>query len=397
LARHRTLRRIGLLFGGLLALAVVFVAAGLKVAGVNLPWSAARLIGLAEADAAELEGRLRPVAGWQVGLYAEGLGRPRLMVLTGAGDILVSIAGSGNVLKVLADANGDGRADQVQPFLDGLDRPHGLALHGGWLYVAEESTIRRIRFDGATGATSGALETVLAGLPRGDGHWTRTIAFGPDGKLYATAGSSCNVCIETNPWRAAMLRMDADGADPEVFASGLRNTVGFDWQPVTGDLYGVDNGRDLLGDDRPPDELNRLREGGFYGWPYFWGDNRPDPQYGARPEAAGMDPIAPAHKFAAHVAPLSIRFLRHQLDPAWNGTALVAQHGSWNRSSKIGYRVVALRWHDGGSIEQETFLDGFRDGETVFGRPVDVLEAPNGTLYVSDDFAGAIWRMTPAK
>lgn len=234
---------------------------------------------------------------------------------------------------------------------------------------------------------------MLKGLPAGGGHWTRTIKKGPDGWLYVAAGSSCNVCIERHRFRAAMIRF-RPGGKPELFATGLRNTVGFDWQPATGALYGVDNGRDWLGDDFPPDELNRIEKGKFYGWPLFNGDNVPDPDFGTRADAATADPVPPAYAFNAHVAPLSIVFLEHARTSAYDGAALVAQHGSWNRSTKIGYRVVSLHWAGDGTITLKPFIEGFERKGRVSGRPVDVIEAEDGTIYVSDDFAGAVYRVT---
>jgi mono/diheme cytochrome c family protein len=216
---------------------------------------------------------------------------------------------------------------------------------------------------------------------------------GPDGALYVAAGSSCNVCIETTP-RAAMLRIEPATGAVTSHAEGLRNTVGFDWQPGSGDLYGVDNGRDLLGDDYPPDELNRIVADGFYGWPFWHADNRPDPEFGAHPSAAGRMPIAPAHAFGAHVAALSINFFHpERAPPGFERAALVAQHGSWNRSELSGYRVSSLHWDVEGAITERDFLVGFaRDGK-VSGRPVDALPGPDGAVYVSDDYAGAIYRL----
>ena len=204
-------------------------------------------------------------------------------------------------------------------------------------------------------------------------------------------GSSCNACIEDHPWRAAILRFK-EGATPEIFASGLRNTVGFDWQPETGALFGVDNGRDHLGDDVPDDEVNRIMVGQHYGWPYVHGAEVRDPGlYAELPP--GHSPVPQFHGLGGHVAPLSIRFLRNQADPALNGTALVAEHGSWNRREKAGYRIVRLVF-DGDSVREEVFLGGCEVNGEVICRPVDILEAPDGRLYVSDDYAGAVYTIT---
>jgi mono/diheme cytochrome c family protein len=194
-----------------------------------------------------------------------------------------------------------------------------------------------------------------------------------------------------------MLRFARDGSTPQVFARGLRNSVGFDWQPGTGDLYATDNGRDLLGDDEPPCELNRVVEGGDYGWPVANGNRRLDPDFGAGSEARAAASLPPAHPFGAHNAPLGIVFLRSQQQrAAYRGRALVALHGSWNRTRKDGYKVVSLSWTDDGSIREADFLTGFLSDEDVIGRPVDVAEAADGTIFVSDDYAGAIYRVAPA-
>ena len=235
-------------------------------------------------------------------------------------------------------------------------------------------------------------ERVVDGLPSGGNHWSRTVRFGPDGWMYVSVGSSCNVCVESDERRAAMLRFRPDGSDPQIFATGLRNSVGFDWRPGTDDLYATDNGRDLLGDDFPPCELNLVRSGGFYGWPVANGDRVPDPDLGKGQEERIAKSIPPAHAFGAHVAPLGIVFLRHpSLPREWRGAALVAQHGSWNRTHKSGYKVVSLHWGENGAIAERDFLVGFEQNENVIGRPVDVAEGADGTIYVSDDYASSIY------
>ena len=277
-----------------------------------------------------------------------------------------------------------------------MNRPHGLDLHDGWLYVAETDAVGRIRFDPASGNTSGAFERVVTGLPGGGNHWTRTVRFGPDGWMYLTVGSSCNVCLEKDARRAAMLRYHPDGSGEEIFATGLRNSVGFDWRPEDGQIYATDNGRDLLGDDFPPCELNRLVPGGFYGWPVASGDRVPDPDFGKGQEARIAASIPPAHGFRAHNAPLGMTFLRGSgVPPEYRGAAIVALHGSWNRTRKDGYKVVSLHWGPGGRIEERDFLTGFLGAtdDDVIGRPVDAAEGPDGSVYVSDDYAGSIYRV----
>ncbi len=212
--------------------------------------------------------------------------------------------------------------------------------------------------------------------------------------MYVSVGSSCNVCEEQDPRRAAILRFQPDGSQAEIYASGLRNTVGFDWHPLTKQLYGVDNGRDFLGDDVPPCELNLIEAGKFYGWPYAYGDKMPDPDYASKNIELIAQSEAPVYAFDAHTAPLGIRFLRSEsLPETWRGRALVALHGSWNRSEKSGYEVVALTFSEQGEISHQSFIKGFELNNDVIGRPVDIAQGPDGSIYVSDDYTGSIYRV----
>jgi len=338
--------------------------------------------------------RVRAAEGLSVGLFAE-LPRARALRPTPTGDLLASVPREGRVVLLERDADGDGRSDGVRELLSGLNRPHGMDLYEGWLYVAETDAIGRVRFDAAARSVSGPFERVVTGLPGGGNHWTRTIRFGPDGWLYVSVGSSCNVCIEEDPRRAALLRFRPDGSGAETYATGLRNAVGFDWRPDSGELYATDNGRDLLGDDYPPCELGRVVKGGFYGWPHANGDRDPDPDFGEGHEDEIATSIPPAHSFRAHNAPLGIVFLQRPLGARLpRGTAVVALHGSWNRTEKDGYKVVSLQFAPAGKIEERDLLWGFLEGDDVVGRPVDVATGPDGEIYVSDDYAGAVYRIT---
>jgi glucose/arabinose dehydrogenase len=340
-----------------------------------------------------LGSRIRVPEGWRIELFAR-VPNARLLRFSPGGDLLVSVPRRGEVRLLAPDADGDGRSDSSRALVDGLSRPHGLDFHGGWLYVAETDAVGRIAFDPAAGTVSGPFERVVTGLPAGGNHWTRTLRFGPDGRMYVSVGSSCNVCEEDDPRRAALLRFGPDGSGAEIHATGLRNTVGFDWHPGTGELYGTDNGRDLLGDDFPPCELNRIVAGGFYGWPVANGARRPDPDLGAGQEARIAASLPPVHDFRAHNAPLGIHFVRGAAaPPALRGAALVALHGSWNRTRKDGYKVVSLHWGADGRIVERDFVWGFLEDENVIGRPVDVAEGPDGAFYVSDDYGGAVYRV----
>lgn len=342
-----------------------------------------------------LRRRLHLPPGFSIAIYAADLPGVRMLRFTKTGDLLLSQPQAGAVVLLEKDANGDGRADGRHQLLTGLSRPHGLDLRDGWLYVAETYGVVRIRYDAAQRETSGALETVVSGIPGGGNHWSRTLKFGPDGGMYVSVGSSCNVCIEDDPLRATLLRFEPDGTGRQVYAAGLRNTVGFDWRPGTRELYGTDNGRDLLGDDFPPCEFNRIEKGGFYGWPYANGQRIADPDYGQGHEADIQRSIPPVYEFKAHVAPLGLIFLKGgQLPQDYRGAAIVALHGSWNRTTKQGYAVVSLHFDSHGRITERPFVNGFNLEEDVIGRPVDVAEGPDGAIYISDDYAGAVYRVS---
>lgn len=336
--------------------------------------------------------RIRVPRGFSIAPFAEGVDNARWLLFTSAGDLLVSSPRQGKVFLLERDNDRDRYADGRRTLLEGLDRPHGLAIRGDWLYVAETGAVLRVRFDPTTRSIQGDIERIITDIPAGENHWTRTIGFGPDGGLFVSVGSSCNVCIEDNPKRAAILRYDADGSDGRIFASGLRNAVGFDWDPHTGEMYATDNGRDLLGDNFPPCELNHVVDGGFYGWPYANGDKVPDPDYGDATDKVEAS-IPPVYGFDAHNAPLGITFYNATMFPEhYRNAAFVALHGSWNRSEKSGYKVVAV-WIDGDDARAEDFVVGFERNEDVIGRPVDVAVGPDGALYISDDFAGSVYRV----
>lgn len=379
-----------------LVAAVAFLSSSgpYAVSDVRVLWSMVTGRGGDAPTPALVATRLQTPPGFTVSVWATGLEGARMLAVTTAGDLLVSQPRSGRITLLGADRNGDGAPDRRVVLLDGLDRPHGIELHDGWLYVAEQTRVSRVRFDAARGAPAGVPESVVDALPGGGNHWSKSLRIGPDGTLYVAVGSTCNVCIEQDERRATILRFDADGRNGRVFAHGLRNSVGLDFAPWDGALYATDNGRDLLGDDFPPCELNRIEDGAFYGWPYVNGFGTLDPDQGRGREALAAVARPPVHGFRAHNAPLGIRFLRAaQRPPGFERAALVALHGSWNRSKPDGYRVVSLHWRDDGRIEERPFLTGFLEGGSIIGRPVDVAEATDGTLYVSDDFAGVIYRL----
>lgn len=309
------------------------------------------------------------------------------------GTLFVGSMSAGKVHAVRFD--GEYRARGVTTVASGLRMPVGVAYRDGSLYVSAVSRILRYDVIDQSIEHPPAPVTVTDSLPADAHHGWKFIAFGPDGKLYVPVGAPCNVCDPDSRRYAHILRMNADGSGREVFAFGVRNSVGFDWHPQTKDLWFTDNGRDNFGDDRPPDELNRAsRAGMHFGFPYCHGGEHPDPEF-ADSRHRCDDFVAPAQKLGPHVAPLGLRFYTGAMfPPRYRGQIFIAEHGSWNRSRKIGYRVSLVRPQDGGAQAYETFASGWLEGDAVWGRPVDVLVMPDGSLLVSDDHAGAIYRIT---
>jgi glucose/arabinose dehydrogenase len=350
-------------------------------------------VGLWAVPARPAPEALRLPPGFTIEVFARDLGRARFLAVDPAGTLLVSVPRSGQVL-ALPDPHRTGRAERVVPVLEGLDLPHGLAFHEGALYVAETGRVVRVAYDPATYRAVGPVRVVVADLPARGGHWTRTIAFGPDGRLYVSVGSSCNNCEERDPRRAAITRYGADGAGETRFATGLRNAVGLAFRPGTGELWATVNGRDWLGDDRPPDYLTRVAEGRFYGWPYcFWesGQPVPDPDLGSAERCRTA--AAPTILYQAHSAPLGLAFYTGSQFPAgYRGSLFVALHGSWNRSAPTGYKVVRVRL-DESPPRVEDFVTGWLVGRQAWGRPVDLAVAPDGSLFLSDDTQGVVYRI----
>ncbi|MEY2920018.1 MAG: hypothetical protein RL261_1323, partial [Pseudomonadota bacterium] len=341
--------------------------------------------------------RLAVADGFRLEVYSADVPLARWPLVTPAGDLIVARTRADEIVLLERDANGDGKPDAVRTLLANLDHPHGLALHAGWLYVGESNGIARIRFDTDSGRVSGALEHIVDDFTSDGLHTTKTVAFGPDGWLYVSQGSSCNACVEKDERRATIMRMQPDGTGREIYATGLRNSVGLDWAPWDEALYATENGRDLLGDDIPPDELNRIEQGRFYGWPFVHGAGIADPDLAAGHEAEIARAIPPTHAFRAHNAPLGLAFLRGPHLPAgYSRTALVALHGSWNRSTPDGYKVVALDWQPDGRIVERDFLTGFLSDDGVLGRPAGIAQGPDGAIFITDDYAGVIYRVVPA-
>jgi glucose/arabinose dehydrogenase len=343
---------------------------------------------------AQLGEAVRLPPGFRIEVFARDLGRARFLALDPEGTLLVSVPRSGRVL-ALPDTDGDGRAETPVPVIEGLDLPHGLAFHQGWLYVAETGRVVRVRYDPRTRRAVGSPEVVVPDLPARGGHWTRTIAFGPDGRLYVSVGSSCNVCEERDPRRAAITRYNGDGTGETRLATGLRNAVGLAFRPGRDELWATVNGRDWLGDDTPSELVTRVVEGGFYGWPYcFWERSRavPDPDLGSADRCQTV--ARPSLAYQAHSAPLGLAFYTgSQFPPEYRGDLFVALHGSWNRSVPTGYKVIRIRF-DGDRPRAEDFATGWLTARGAWGRPVAVAVGRDGSLFVSDDVQELVYRIS---
>ncbi len=347
--------------------------------------------GTALADAKDVRlGSLKLPPGFTISLYAEVPGA-RSMTMGPGGTLFVGTR-DGYVYAVV-DAGDGTKAKEVLTLAKDLNEPNGVAVKDGALYVAEVSRI--LRFDGIESRlkSPGRPAVVTDGLPKDAHHGWKFIAFGPDGWLYVPVGAPCNICKRSDPY-ASITRMRPDGTGFEVYARGVRNTVGFDWDPATKELWFTDNGRDWMGDDTPPDELDHAPGPGMhFGYPYCHGGDVKDPEFGR--ERPCSDFVKPALKFPAHVASLGMRFYTGSMfPPAYRGRIFVAEHGSWNRKKKVGYRVVTVAMKGGKAVAEEVFAEGWLDGEKAWGRPVDVLVRPDGSLLVSDDKAGVVYRVT---
>jgi glucose/arabinose dehydrogenase len=336
--------------------------------------------------------------GFRIEVFADTLPEARSMAyVPGTGDapgaLFVGTRNTGGVY-ALRDRNGDHRVDAMHVLAADLDTPNGVAVKDGDLYVAEINRI--LRYDDILQRLDDPPEPVVAvdGLPEEEHHGWKFIDFGPDGKLYVPVGAPCNICNPDEPF-ATILRMNPDGTEREVVARGVRNSVGFDWHPETDQLWFTDNGRDWMGDNTPPCELNHVTEAGqHFGYPYVHGDDVLDPEFGS-----GRDPAdyrAPAQELGPHVAPLGMEFYTGTMFPAaYRGRVFIAEHGSWNRSDKIGYRVTMIRFNDAGqAVSYEPFATGWLQGDSNWGRPVDLELLPDGSMLVSDDQTGAIYRIS---
>jgi len=362
----------------------VLSLAALIVVGCVYSGYLANMLPTAAAEMGEIT--LPP--GFRIEVYAADVPNARQMALGPGGVVFVGSRAEGKVYAVA-----DRRAYVLA---SGLDQPSGIAFRDGALYVAAVSRILRFRDVARDLAHPPKPEVVSDAYPSDAHHGWKFIAFGPDGRLYVPVGAPCNICAPPGPLHATITRIDLAGGRPEVVARGVRNSVGFDFDPASGDLWFTDNGRDYLGDEQPPDELNHLTKvGEHFGFPFCHGNAIRDPEYNAGRSCAEFTP--PARELGPHVASIGMRFYTGRMFPEkYRGGIFIAEHGSWNRSTPIGYRVTFVKIENGRATSYEPFASGWLKGSVASGRPADVLVMPDGALLVSDDKAGRLYRISYA-
>ncbi|WP_313995716.1 PQQ-dependent sugar dehydrogenase [Xanthocytophaga flava] len=340
--------------------------------------------------------QLKVPANFTVSKFAENLGKPRMLAVGSGGQVYFTDRDAGTVT-LLRDTNSDGKSDQSQVVAN-KPNMHGITIYNNQMYLVtvHEVFSAAINNDG----TLGTLKTLISDLPDAGQHPNRTIAFGPDGKMYITVGSTCNACAEPNAENATILQANADGSNRKIFASGLRNTIGFGWHPQTQKMYGMDHGIDWLGDREQQEEVNLLEQGKFYGWPYIYGDGKFNPQ--PPPEDSTYEQYLakttlPLLQYEAHSAPLAMVFYTGSQFPSeYQTDAFVAMRGSWNRRDPVGYKVVRLHFENGQPTRFEDFLTGFliNNNTSHFGRLAGLTVHTDGSLLVSDDTNGVIYRVS---
>jgi len=346
--------------------------------------------------------QLKLPEGFHIAVFADNIDGARMLTFTPGGVLLVSESGEGKVV-ALADPRHTGKAARVVDVLSGLNEPHGIAFYQGKLYVAENDKVRRYDWDETNLRATNAVK--LADLPGGGGHSTRSIVFHA-GKMYVSAGSTCNACVEKDSRRAAVMEFNPDGSGQRIFAKGLRNAVGISVNPKTDTVWVDVNGRDRLGDDLPPETIYDLgKEGGDAGWPYCYGDRVPDPNFTKPGDSRCQSVLEPKVQMQAHSAPLGLAFYEGSMfPPEYQNNVFVAFHGSWNRSVPTGYKVVRVKLDDKGQPAggAQDFITGWlAPGETAhgkwMGRPVGIVFGSDGSMYLSDDSAGVVYRITYSK
>lgn len=356
------------------------------------------IVSFGQTPAPAQPAELKAPPGFKVSVFAADVTNGRLMAVSPDGVLYVARQSKGDVV-ALPDSDKDGKADKLEIVASGLTRPHSLAFHKGYLYIATNPAVLRMKY--ANGKAEGTPEKFVDLPVSTTSHWTRTIGFGRDGKLYVSIGSSCNLCEEEDPRRTTIMVYNADGSGGRPYAKGLRNSIGFDWDPRTGVIWAVDMGEDKLGEEKPADEINRIEDGKNYGWPYFIDHNIPNPNLkdakgSLKPEQA----TPPAFSLQPHSSPIDLRFYTGRKFPAaYRGAMFVTLHGSspTARAEKIGYKVVRVVMKDGRPTGVEDFVSGWLKDGQVTGRPAGLVTGADGALYISDDNKGFVYRVTYEK
>lgn len=337
-------------------------------------------------------------SGFKLTFFAKFSSAPRVLVGDGSNTIFVSLPESGKITALINTSNKE-QPDQIKDVVTSLNNPHGIAYYNNKLFIAEENQVSRYDWNKKT--YEAKLEKVLFQIPDGGNHRSRSIAFDNNGRMYVSIGSTCNVCVENDPWRASVIISDFEGSEPKRFASGLRNTVFMVQNPNTGEMWGADMGRDYLGDNLPPDEINIIKNNTDYGWPYCYAESVRDDNFIKQNELTVSENVcrnstSPIFQIPAHSSPLGLAFVNSTKYPAnLQNDLLVAYHGSWNSSVPKGYKVVRLKLNNNNNvIYSEDFITGYIQDNIAIGRPVALTFDSQGNLFLSDDKANAVYKIT---
>jgi glucose/arabinose dehydrogenase len=340
--------------------------------------------------------QLKLPQGFTIHVFAKDLGKPRMLAVLPNGGVLATRPETGDVV-LLEDQNKDGKAEAPRVVASGLEKVHGIAIRQNQVYLA---TVKEILVSDIQQSGISSPRAIVKDLPDGGQHHRRSIEFGKDGMMYVSIGSSCNDCNEADEEHAAILRFAADGTGRKVFAKGLRNTIGYGWHPQTGEMWGMDHGNDYRGDTIPPEELNQLKEGANYGWPLCFAKQQPDP---LRPDPPGSTKaeyckttLPSTLEYDAHASPIDLVFYTGAQFPDYKEDAFVAFHGSWNRTPPSGYKIVRINFENGKPVAFEDFITGFlmEGGEQFISRPAGLAQGSDGSLFISDDGNGVIYKVT---
>lgn len=379
------------IIAAVIAILVIILLVAKYIFNVNPPLSlsGSKYKGNLPLDSLELP------EGFGISVYADSVNNARSLCISPAGTLFVGTRSEGNVY-ALKDTDGDMKIDKKYLLLKGGNMPNGVAFRDGHLYIAEVNRILKIENIESKLENPGTPIVVYDKYPNEKHHGWKYIAFGPDGKLYVPVGAPCNICESTDKIFNSITRLNADGSGMEIVQSGIRNTVGFAWHPDSKELWFTDNGRDMMGDDVPECELNHApKDSMHFGYPYCHQGDIPDPEFGKKRKCEEF--TAPVSKMGPHTAPLGLTFYSgNQFPPEYKNQIFTARHGSWNRSKKSGYDIVATSFNADGSVkETKPFISGWLNTKTddVWGRPVDIELLPDGSMLISDDYANVIYRV----